>query len=76
MILKQLCLQDPVYKSGWIEEDGGWRFCLGADGAMVKGLQSSGGKWYYLDLAGKMATEPVTFTPDQDGALQYPGMAE
>ncbi|MBE7721636.1 hypothetical protein [Lacrimispora indolis] len=28
---------------------------------MVKGLQSSGGKWYYLD---------------QDGALQYPGLDE
>ena len=61
MILKQRCLQDPVFKSGWIEEDCGWRFCLGADGAMVKGLQSSGGKWYYLD---------------QDGALQYPGLDE
>ena len=42
---------------------------------MVKGLQTIGGKWYYLDEEGHMATEPVTLTPDQDGALQYPGLA-
>lgn len=24
----------------------------------------------------KMATEPVTLTPDKDGALRWPGMAE
>ena len=55
------------YKSDW--------YYLGADGAMVKGLQASGGKWYYLDQDGKMATEPVTLTPNMDGALQYPGLA-
>ncbi len=55
------------YKSNW--------YYLGSDGAMVKGLQASGGKWYYLDQDGKMATEPVTLMPDQDGALQYPGLA-
>jgi hypothetical protein len=105
-------------KSGWKQEDGGWRYYngdtglpvrndwlydqdkwywfnaagimvtstwylykgdwyyLGADGAMVKGLQASGGKWYYLGQDGKMATEPVTLTPEQDGALKYPGLAE
>jgi phage terminase large subunit len=31
---------------------------------------------YYLDQDDKMATEPVTLTPDQDGALQYPGLVE
>ena len=109
----------PVDKSGWQQEDGGWRFYyrdgsgtyvrnawykdgadwywfdgagmmvtdtwyryngdwyyLGIDGAMVKGLQSVDGKWYYLDQDGAMATEPVTLTPDQDGALQLPGLAE
>lgn len=101
-------------KSGWHEENGGWRFYLGdtgeyvankwyqdgdkwywfngsgmkvtnvwymhnghwyylgADGAMVKGLLNAAGKWYYLDQDGKMSTKPVTLTPDQDGALQYP----
>lgn len=105
-------------KSGWKQEDNGWRFYLGdtglpvrndwvmdqdkwywfngagimitntwyqykldwyylgADGAMVKGLQASGSKWYYLDKDGKMATDLVILTPGQDGALQYPGLAE
>lgn len=109
-----------IKKSGWLQEDGGWRFYngdtglpvrndwhedkeknlwywfdgaglmvtntwyrhkgdwyyLGADGAMVKGLQDINGKWYYLDKDGKMATEPVTLTPDQDGALRWPGLTE
>lgn len=108
----------PVKKSGWVEENGGWRFyngdtgeCvrnkwhqdpdgkwywfdgagimvtntwykynggwyyLGADGAMLKGLQDISGKIYCLDQDGKMVVEPVTLTPDQDGALQYPGLA-
>lgn len=107
-----------AHKSGWLEEDGGWRFYLGdtgepvrnawyqdgdkwywfdgaglmvrnvwymhkgdwyylgSDGAMVKGIQDIGGKWYYLDQDGKMATEPITLIPDQDGALQWPGIAE
>jgi len=107
-------------KSGWHEEDGGWRYyngdmgdcvanswvkdpddgkwywfdgagmmvCnvwymhnnhwyyLGPDGAMLKGLQDISGKWYYLDPDGKMATEAIVLSPDQDGALQYPGLAE
>lgn len=103
-------------KSGWYEENGGWRFYLGdtgecirnewyedidkwywfdaagmmvadvwythnghwyrlgADGAMVKGLLNAAGKWYYLDQDGKMVTSSVMLTPDQDGALQYPGI--
>ncbi len=56
------------YKDHW--------YYLGADGAMVKGLQAVVGKWYYLDQEGKMAVEPVTLAPDQDGALQYPGLAQ
>ena len=43
---------------------------------MVKGLQTIDGKWYYLDKDGKMSVEPITLTPDQDGALQYTGLAE
>ena len=43
---------------------------------MVKGLQAIGGEWYYLDEDGAMATKPVTLVPDQNGALQYPGLAE
>lgn len=111
-------LSEPVKKSGWQQENGGWRFYLkdgsgnyvrndwyqdgdkwywfdgagmmvhdtwyqykgswyylASDGAMLKGLQTISGKWYYLDQTGRMATEPVVLTPDQDGALCYPGLA-
>ena len=45
--------------------------------AMIeKGQQTIDGKWYIMDEDGKMLTEPVTLTPDKDGALQYPGLAE
>jgi N-acetylmuramoyl-L-alanine amidase len=58
----------------WYQYKGGWYY-LGSDGAMLKGLQDINGKWYYLDQDGKMATQPVTLTPGQDGALQYPGLS-
>ena len=57
----------------WYQYEGYWYY-LGVDGAMVKGLKAVDGKWYYLDQDGKMATDPVVLTPDQDGALQYPGL--
>ena len=57
----------------WYEYDDSW-FYLGADGAMVKGLQVVDGRWYYLDADGRMVNDPVTLTPDQNGALQYPGL--
>ena len=110
-------LSEPVKKSGWQQEDGGWRYYLGngqpvrndwywyegkwywfdgsgimvhdtwykykdhwyylgADGAMVTGQQTIYGKWYIMDTEGRMITEPVTLTPDQDGALRWPGLAE
>lgn len=104
-------------KSGWKEEDGGWRYyngdtgeCvrndwvndqgkwywfnaagimvtntwyqykrdqyyLNADGVMCRSqLVDDFGKIYAVDADGKMVTEPVKLTPDQDGALQYPGL--
>ena len=57
----------------WYRYNSDWYY-LGLDGAMVKGLQTVSGKWYYLDDDGRMATEPVVLTPNQDGALQYPGL--
>lgn len=106
-------------KSGWKEEDGGWRFYngdtglpvrndwvqvdgkwywfnaagimvtntwykynsawyyLGSDGVMCKSqLVENSGKIYAVDVDGKMITEPVKLTPDQDGALQYPGLVK
>ena len=114
----------PEKKSGWKEEDGGWRFyngdtglCvrndwhndwhedkeknlwywfdgagmmktntwykyngdwyyLGPDGVMCQSqLVENSGKIYAVDKDGKMITEPVTLTPDQNGALQWPGLA-
>lgn len=61
--------------STWYQYKGCWYY-MGADGSMLKGLQDISGKWYYLDQDGEMATEPVMLTPGQDGALQYPGLAE
>lgn len=110
----------PEKKSGWLQEDGGWRFYNGDTGELVRNLwyQDTDGKWYWFDGAGmmvtntwyqynqewyylgpdgamctsqlvaesgkiyavdaegKMVTEPVTLTPGQDGALQYPGLAK
>ena len=105
-------------KSGWVQEDGGWRYyngdtCqyvrndwvqdgqdwywfdgagmmvrntwyrykdawyyLGDDGAMCTGQVTVDGKWYIMDNAGRMIVEPVTLTPDRDGALRWPGLAE
>lgn len=60
----------------WYQYEGYWYY-LGADGAMcVSQLVESSGKIYAEDSNGKMITEPVSLTPDQDGALQYPGLAE
>ena len=58
----------------WYQYKGSWYY-LGSDGAMLKGLQTINSKWYYLDQTGRMATEPVVLTPDQDGALHYPGLS-
>lgn len=109
---------EPVTKSGWVQECGGWRYYypdgsgkyvvnawyqdgdkwywfngagmmvsntwyqykgewyyLGSDGAMCVGLQTVDGKYYLLDEDGGMVTKPVTLVPDQNGALQYPGLA-
>ena len=59
----------------WYQYNGGWYY-LGADGAMIKGQQTIDGKWYIMDNDGRMITDPVTLTPDQDGALKWPGLTE
>lgn len=58
----------------WYQYQGHWYY-LGADGAMATGQQTIDGKWYALDDVGRMVTELVTLVPDQDGALQWPGLA-
>ena len=57
----------------WYQYHGDWYY-LGEDGAMVKGLKYIDGKFYYLDENGRMATKEITFTPDNNGTLQYPGI--
>lgn len=59
---------------GWIRHKDAWYY-LGDDGAMCTGQVTVDGKWYVMDNAGRMIVEPVTLTPDQDGALQWPGLA-
>lgn len=60
----------------WYKHKGGWYY-LGPDGAMCASqLVENSGKIYAVDASGKMITKPVVLTPDQDGALQYPGLAE
>ena len=70
---KYYCFDTAGYMmTGVWTEYKGRRCYLGHDGVMLTGLQCLGGKWYYFDANGYAATEPVTFTLDQDGALQYP----
>ena len=64
-----------MVKNVWYRYKGHWYY-LGADGAMVKGQQTIDGKWYIMDDEGRMLTEPVTLTPDADGALRWPGLAK
>ncbi len=55
-----------MYKTKW--------YYLGPDGAMVTDLQHINGQWYYFYKDGDMATNPVVFTPDENGALRFPGL--
>lgn len=58
----------------WYQYNSAWYY-LGPDGAMCQSqLVENSGKIYAVDQDGKMITEPVTLAPDQDGALQYPGL--
>lgn len=57
-----------MIENDWYQDNGKWYY-LGADGAMVTGLQVINGKPYYFESSGAMATEPVTLTPDEAGIL-------
>lgn len=59
----------------WYQYNEAWYY-LGPDGAMCTSqLVENSGKIYAVDADGKMITESITLTPDQDGALQYSGLA-
>ncbi|MCI9162166.1 MAG: hypothetical protein HFG59_02755 [Lachnospiraceae bacterium] len=48
----------PEKKSGWVEEDGGWRFYLGNTGEPVRNeWYLDGEDWYWFDEAGMMVAE-------------------
>ena len=60
----------------WYKYKGDWYY-LNADGVMCQSqLVENSGKIYAVDADGKMIIEPVKLTPDQDGALQYPGLVK
>ena len=64
-----------MVRNTWYQYKDAWYY-LGDDGAMCRGQVTVDGKWYIMDNAGRMIVEPVVLTPDQNGALQYPGLAE
>lgn len=48
-------ITEPVKKSGWVEENGGWRFYLGNTGDYVANdWYKDGDYWYWFDAAGMM----------------------
>jgi len=63
-----------MVRNVWYKYKDRWYY-LGPDGAMLQGLQNIDGKWYCLDQNGRMMMEPITLTPDHDGALQFPGLS-
>ena len=64
-----------MVRNTWYKYKDAWYY-LGDDGAMCRGQVTVDGKWYIMDNAGRMIVEPVVLTPDQNGAMQWPGLAE
>ena len=57
-------------KSGWLEEDGGWRFYLGDSGNYVADdWYEDGDQWYWFDGAGMMVHD--TWKTGSDGIWYY-----
>ena len=60
----------------WYHYNSAWYY-LGPDGIMCTSqLVENSGKIYAVDADGKMITEPLMLRPEQDGALQYPGLVK
>ena len=61
-----------VVKSGWHQEDGGWRFYLGDTGEPVRNnWYKDGDNWYWFDGAGMMVSN--TWKTDSTGKWYYLG---
>lgn len=57
-------------KSGWLEDENGWRFYLGNTGDYVKNAWYQDGEtWYWFDEAGYMAKD--TWKTGRDGKWYY-----
>lgn len=61
-----------VHKSGWHQEDGGWRFYLGDTGEPVRNnWYKDGEDWYWFDGAGMMVSN--VWKAGKDGKWYYLG---
>lgn len=60
-------------KSGWHQEDGGWRYYLGNTGEPIRNdwHQEDNGDWYWFDGAGMMVHD--TWKTGKDGKWYYLG---
>jgi glucan-binding YG repeat protein len=62
--------EEPPHKSGWIEEEGGWRFYLGNTGkCVINDWYKDGENWYWFDGAGFMVKD--TWKAGSDGNWYY-----
>lgn len=67
-----LAVPTPVHKSGWYQEDGGWRFYLGNTREPVRNnWYQDGEDWYWFDGAGMMVHD--TWKTDSKGYWYYLG---
>ena len=63
---------EPEKRSGWYQEEGGWRFYLGDTGEPVRNNWYKDGKdWYWFDGAGMMVHN--TWKTDSKGLWYYLG---
>lgn len=62
-----------VHKSGWHQEDGGWRYYLDNTGEPIRNdwHQEDNGDWYWFDGAGMMVHD--TWKTGKDGKWYYLG---
>jgi len=67
---KAALAEEPLHKTGWIEEEGGWKFYLGNTGKYVTNdWYKDGENWYWFDDAGFMVKD--TWKTGSDGKWYY-----
>ncbi len=71
-VAARLLPAEPEKKSGWCQENDGWRYYLGDSGEPVRNAwHKAGGEWYWFDGAGMMVRE--TWKTGSDGKWYYLG---